>query len=636
MEELNQELAQRGKELEMVNHEMEMRTAEMHRLKEENEKLKKELEAREDRIIKAVSEKFRDEFKTMLETLESRIPKVGEVGGVGSSEKCLGGDGGVGGPCLGGATRQMVDPMGAVGGPNLLDFDEAGLGMGRLYSTLIIKGTKIKDDKVGDRVESRKKSSGKVESGAETSDRKTKKRKNKKAQLLLEKSKSQDSLYSESEETEETVTNTSEEDSDLEVNRTVLLRETPKISKFVIGGRKTIADFFDEYEKYCREKYGESRQFWAKNLGEFLSGRLAKCCETFQGDGDVKYDVVKQRVIATVERMKGSVRYRKKNDFVDARMGVNETVDMYAHRLETLARKKFGDEGINENKELLRKFIATVPEKVAARVNAKRKEISTYSKTRMKWNDVLELVEDERLDGSDDVYRVRINEDGNVNSKHSKSYRDMLCAPVDVMEEFLNEYYGTRKGNERGRSLSRDGRNVYVANDRSASRNRENGWITVGRRGQNGQHERSVSRGRSQSVNGRYNRGNGMNGNQRVQKCYRCDRPGHVMSNCRWKLGACFKCGKTDHKIKDCPEVGEVKCYECGELGHRASECRKNVNGRQIRCGNCGKVGHYARMCKAPVSKCGKCGTEGHATEVCRKNRGVSSGNTGLSQGNAD
>ena len=47
-----------------------------------------------------------------------------------------------------------------------------------------------------------------------------------------------------------------------------------------------------------------------------------------------------------MKRVKAGVRYRKTDDFGKAKMGKNERVDMYAHRLETLARKKFGDESI--------------------------------------------------------------------------------------------------------------------------------------------------------------------------------------------------------------------------------------------------------------------------------------------------
>ena len=42
-------------------------------------------------------------------------------------------------------------------------------------------------------------------------------------------------------------------------------------------------------------------------------------------------------------------------------MGKNGRIYMYDHILETLARKKFGDESINEGKNLMKKFLDTVP-----------------------------------------------------------------------------------------------------------------------------------------------------------------------------------------------------------------------------------------------------------------------------------
>ena len=56
---------------------------------------------------------------------------------------------------------------------------------------------------------------------------------------------------------------------------------------------------------------------------------------------------MKELIIDQVRRVKTVIKYRRSRDFKKARMGENESVDMYAHRLETLARKKFGDEWIN-------------------------------------------------------------------------------------------------------------------------------------------------------------------------------------------------------------------------------------------------------------------------------------------------
>ena len=352
---------------------------------------------------------------------------------------------------------------------------------------------------------------GKVAGAVGKGKKKRMKKKKGKCQLTLERSKSQDSLYSEkdssSEDSEDKESDESE-DSEADVLRSVVIREPPKIGKFNVNGTKDIMEFFEEYESYCKDKYGESKKFWLKSLGEFFAGRLAKCCETFVNVGDPKYETVKKRVIDLVTRMKAGVRYKNKNDFEEARMNKDESVDMYAYRLETLARKKYGDDGINENKELMKKFIATVPERVAARINAKRKEIRSYSGIRMKWDDVLELVEDERFDDEKSVYRVRMDESGS----RSRSYSEALLSnPVRVMEEFLNEYYEREDRREEGRSMSSD-RRVFVADDRGRSKSRD-GW-----RG-NGQRERSRSQGRSASVNGRNGRMNEGGASNEV-KCY--------------------------------------------------------------------------------------------------------------------
>ncbi|CAL9130901.1 unnamed protein product, partial [Musa textilis] len=39
---------------------------------------------------------------------------------------------------------------------------------------------------------------------------------------------------------------------------------------------------------------------------------------------------------------------------------------------------------------------------------------------------------------------------------------------------------------------------------------------------------------------------------QRTQSCVKC-RFNHEISQCFWVTGACFACGKLDHKVKDCP-----------------------------------------------------------------------------------
>ena len=55
-------------------------------------------------------------------------------------------------------------------------------------------------------------------------------------------------------------------------------------------------------------------------------------------------------------------------------MGKNERIDVYVHRIKTLARKKLEDDVINENKDLMRKFLETVLVSVSEALKARRKE----------------------------------------------------------------------------------------------------------------------------------------------------------------------------------------------------------------------------------------------------------------------
>lgn len=61
--------------------------------------------------------------------------------------------------------------------------------------------------------------------------------------------------------------------------------------------------------------------------------------------------------------VKDGVKYRKTNEFEKTKMERGERVDMFAHQLEALALKKFGNEGINENKELNEFIFTNVPGK---------------------------------------------------------------------------------------------------------------------------------------------------------------------------------------------------------------------------------------------------------------------------------
>ena len=433
-------------------------------------------------------------------------------------------------------------------------------------------------------------------------------RKLKTATKHSEKYESKDSLYSssrsalESDSCSSSSESETEEGASVSVRRSVLIREVPRISRFRLAGSQDIVDFFKEYERYCQEKLGSNKKFWVKELGEFLDDRLEGVLRAIVSVGEPKYEVVKERVIAHVRRIKGGVKYRKRNDFEEARMEKGERLETYAHRLESLARKKYGDEEINKNKELMRKFLATVPSSIRETVNAMRKDKKKWHNRRLMWEDILEMIEDREIEDSrasredKEDMEIMIGREKS-RSSNRKTYKDAVIGnTVEVMAKFLEEY------------------------ERDREKKDEGGWTQVGR-------NRDRNRNRRPDRNSDQDRRTGQTRDRvNIIRCTRCGRAGHMKRDCAWANGTCFGCGQGGHLVGNCPNPVNIKCFRCGGLGHRASECNLNVTGMNGNvCGNCGQSGHFARMCQFPRSTCGNCGIMGHTASVCRRFVGVPS-----------
>lgn len=68
-----------------------------------------------------------------------------------------------------------------------------------------------------------------------------------------------------------------------------------------------------------------------------------------------QYEVAKKKVIKQVKRVQTGMS-TEKNNFDEVKMKRDEIIDLYAHRLKTLAEVKLGDDVINKCKELIKFF----------------------------------------------------------------------------------------------------------------------------------------------------------------------------------------------------------------------------------------------------------------------------------------
>src|SRR5215469_15148916 len=426
-----------------------------------------------------------------------------------------------------------------------------------------------------------------------------------------------DSLETSTESNTESTTET-DESGPTQIHKSIVIREVAKVPPYDVYGTKDLKDFWMEYETYCKSQWPENRRIWSEKLGENLTGRIADFYKNITCAGEVKYEVVKERIQEQVNRIKGGIKYRKKNDFQNARMGKQERIDHFAHRLETLARKRFGDDRINENKDLFKKFLECIPDDLRDYINTKRKEKSRWAGRRLLWNDVLELLEDYQWDRGEieegwgrirhgkkeyATYReALIDAPPHLNPQYKNSQRPSYAAATNSQQQQPRQEYRPQQQPQTGYQQPaapkpQRGPRPQYQQSQGQQNNYQGNW-------QNQNNNRSQSRGR---------RGY-------IMQCLRCKRLGHTLANCYLTKGACFGCGLTGHMVATCPQGGNI-CNTCQQHGHwsrncpnRPTRCGNNRPG----CGNCGEIGHFARNCPHPLNHCSVCNTNGHRTATCR------------------
>lgn len=173
-----------------------------------------------------------------------------------------------------------------------------------------------------------------------------------------------------------------------------------------------------------------------------------------------------------------------------------------------LARRKYGEEGIEENKHLMQKFLVTIPEKISVILNEKKKDQKRCSGKSLNWEGVLEILEDMRVD-EDELKEMYTGSE----VVKGRTYKDALVSEeLSVMTALLEE---CRKDQiERGKKNVRV--NVESNGKRSSSRSQER-----------------FRSGRVGGANGNM-RERQMRVSSSSKRCFRCGRTGHVKMDCRW------------------------------------------------------------------------------------------------------
>ena len=400
------------------------------------------------------------------------------------------------------------------------------------------------------------------------------------------------------------------------------ISQIPEVEPFANRRGQDINKFFIEYEKYCRQCYPARKNLWIRGLKDSLEGPMLEAFKVMTTDIglNIKYEVLKNRLIDQAKRMKKTSRQDKRNNFDRIKLNSGESLWAYAMRLEIAAIEKFGEDylDLEDDKELFRKFLDTIPDDIRILITKQRDQRKRLGANRYSWNDLRQDLEDniygfEDFDSSRQEKTVRMAVTSNQDQVFN-NYKDALMASqdgkeVDQLYMIRATWQESKKQTElleklvqpRGRSSGRGDGN-RGSGDRSSSRNR------------------SFSGNRSSSYSGnRTSSSNTIQNTEEQENCTYCRRTGHNWKICRTRRGECYACGEKGHLIIDCTKNSQekkdkresrqgpkrdqqsMKCQLCDRTGHKAKDCQMMQSNKEQqdkrRCQLCEGTSHEAKDC---------------------------------------
>ena len=174
-------------------------------------------------------------------------------------------------------------------------------------------------------------------------------------------------------------------------------------------------EFLKEFEKYCRFSCGQEKRKWLRELGNYLTGQIAKEYSGYVS-GKMPYEDVKNRLLAAVAEYRENRMDDGVAKFHAAKMGRNEGPLEFAIRLEVLARE-LGTNKKKTEEQMEYKFMHAMPRHLRKSLKERlqlRHNMAPPSQS--KWTTLFKLL---RADANSDSDESDVTEE----SDYAPSYR---------------------------------------------------------------------------------------------------------------------------------------------------------------------------------------------------------------------
>lgn len=301
-------------------------------------------------------------------------------------------------------------------------------------------------------------------------------------------------------------------------------RSVPKPEKFDLSAGCSFKHFLSAFEEYCSHTFRGSSSLWVSELGRFLSGEMLGAYEVLKVAGD-DYRTIKKKLLGYVKDSRETYEINAKERFAQAKKGHEETYRLYGARLEKLFRVAYPHRRIGSSTTLKRKFLSSVPKGFRKQMRTAQSICKTMNKVELTWENILSLASrhDADHDASDTAPESERDKTW-VNSCHS-------------LPQQPNSWEISEVNLSRPTFRSLDPRNQALT-------------------GKSGKEQRSPTfyNRRATDDYADYNHPESVRrSEQAVKTCNHCQKIGHLVKDCRRRLGLCLVCGSSDHYIASCP-----------------------------------------------------------------------------------
>lgn len=304
----------------------------------------------------------------------------------------------------------------------------------------------------------------------------------------------------------------------------------------------SLKDFLLDYESFFDRKYAGSERQKSQLLGQYLGGSALRAYNAMDGSR-LLYAVLKPELLDWYKGEKSSLRIRSESEFRKARMSSDDTLKIYALKLERLASQAFSDSVADCERQLCRKFRKTVPDRFKQALSDGERSLALHDgRSKLGWAEMMRLAQAE--------------------DRHHRDRRDERSSESDP-EPDCSVWYSRPKP-------SFD----FQTHKPSLHRERKNVKVSFGRTFQN-------SSRYSPPPKKEFNKNNPPTVD--IPQCNWCGKRGHLEASCWAKTGACNICGSTNHDRNGCPRFDSSwsgfspKCSGCGGP-HLGRDCDQSSN----------------------------------------------------------